>query len=71
MALWTQAQVDALKIAIASGARSVTHDGKTVTYNSIDDMLKALRLMQQDVSPTSAPTIRRVEFGSTGGGSTT
>ena len=70
MALWTQAEVDALKSAIASGVRSVTHDGKTVTYGSVSDMLKALRLMQQDVSPTTAPTIRRVEFRGTGGGST-
>lgn len=67
---FTQAQIDALKDAIGTGARSVSVDGKTVTYNSISEMLRALRLMEREVNgASSASTIRRVEFRRTGGGS--
>lgn len=38
---WTQADLDALDEAIASGATSVKHGDKTVSYQSIDQMLKA------------------------------
>ncbi len=40
---WTQAQLDALDRAIASGALSVTNpDGRSVTYRSLAEM-QALR----------------------------
>lgn len=37
----TQADVDALNAAIASGARSVTLDGQTIIYNTTESLIKA------------------------------
>ena len=49
----TQAQVDALNAAIASGTRSVTLGAQTITYNTIasliqarDDLLKQLQAQE-------------------------
>lgn len=67
---WTQTDIDNLKTAIATGARTVAVDGKTVTYNSFSDMLRALRLMRAEVSGTTPNAVRRVEFRRVGGGST-
>lgn len=49
---WTQADIDALQAAIAAGrgARSITFSDQSVTFNSIDDMLKLLATMQQAVA---------------------
>jgi hypothetical protein len=37
---WTQQDLDALSEAIASGATTVAYEGKTVTYRSLDDLLR-------------------------------
>lgn len=54
MAGWTQADIDRLKAAIASGTTSVSFSSGGVsrsrTYASIDDMLKALARMEQSVN---------------------
>lgn len=48
---WTQADIDALKSAIASGrgVRSLTFGDQTVQFNSPSEMLDLLAVMQQDV----------------------
>jgi hypothetical protein len=59
---WTQAEIDALKAAIASGVMSVSYAGppsRTVTYQSLDAMRKLLAEMIRDVSDT--PTYRRAQ----------
>lgn len=35
---WTQTDLDAIKEAIATGATTVRHDGRLVTYRSLEDM---------------------------------
>jgi len=42
---YTQAQLDALDAAIASGALRVTYDGKTVEYRSTADLIRARALV--------------------------
>lgn len=37
----TQADIDSLNAAIASGARSVTLDGQTIIYNTTESLIKA------------------------------
>ncbi len=52
MATWTQADVDALKAAVASGILTVTYDGpprRSVTYQGLTEMRALLASMQQDV----------------------
>ena len=38
---YTVAQLEAIQAAIASGELTVSYEGKTVTYRSMDDLLKA------------------------------
>lgn len=62
---WTQADIDALKAAIATGVKSVAYHDKTVTYHSVDDMLKALAMMQAEVNVSSGAnedTFSRVSY---------
>lgn len=50
---WTQADIDKLKAAIASGVLSVSYAGppaRSISYQSTDAMLKALALMEQSVN---------------------
>jgi hypothetical protein len=57
---WTQTDIDALKSAIADGrgARSITFGDQSVTFNSIDDMLKLLAVMTADVTATAGTSTR-------------
>ncbi len=64
MATWTQADVDTLKAAIASGVLTVTYSGppaRSITYQSLADMRGLLVEMTRDVAGTSATTYRRVQ----------
>jgi hypothetical protein len=51
----TQQDVDKLKRAIASGIRTVQYASGTVTYQSIDDMLKALAFAENELDPHRRP----------------
>jgi len=51
---WTQANIDTLKAAIAKGKRKVQLNGRSVEYHSVDDMLKALDAMQNEVNIAAA-----------------
>jgi len=46
----TQAQVDALEAAMMRGELTVEHDGKRVTYRSVDDMQKAIAYGKQQLA---------------------
>lgn len=51
---WTQTDLDALEEAMAGGELTVrTPDGRYVTYNTIDDMLKLWRAMKAEIASTS------------------
>jgi hypothetical protein len=54
---FTQTMLDAVEAAIAGGTLSVSCEGKSVTYRSLDDLLKAR-------------TVMRVALGLSGGAST-
>lgn len=57
---WTQSDVDALKAAIAAGrgAQSISFADQTVTFQSIDQMLKLLAVMTADVVATATGSSR-------------
>lgn len=62
---FTQAQIDAMKAAYAQGIASVTHNGKTVTYASLQALWQAIKNMEAEVNPvstTNRPNMRRVRF---------
>lgn len=50
----TQADIDALTSAIASGERQVTMGGRTVTYRSIADLILARDTLQRDLNGQNA-----------------
>lgn len=59
---WTQADVDKLKAAIASGAavQSIQFANQTFTFRSLDEQLKLLSVMQAEVG--SGSRNRRAAF---------
>ena len=59
MATWTQADVDALKTAAASGILTVRYDGppaRMITYQSLRDMQRQIVLMEQELARSSGTT---------------
>jgi hypothetical protein len=46
MAIDYDAEIEALRLAYASGARSVSYDGKSVTYDDSDKLLARLRYLE-------------------------
>jgi hypothetical protein len=63
---WSQADVDTLKQAIVDrkGARTIQFSDRVVTFESIDDMLKLLSVMQAEASGGGS----RTRFGATSKG---
>lgn len=53
MAVYTQAQIDELRGAIAAGILTVESDGRRVTYRSLDHMRQILQMMEDDVNGTT------------------
>lgn len=51
---WTQADIDKLKTAIATGAESATSsDGKSVTLRPQEELFELLRRMETEVAPST------------------
>lgn len=53
MAIWTQTDIDQLKVAIASGVQEVTFNGppeRKVRYQSLKEMRDLLASMEADVN---------------------
>lgn len=51
---YTQTQLEALREAVASGVRTVTVDGKTVTYSSTGEMLRIIAIMERSLTPAAS-----------------
>jgi hypothetical protein len=53
-----QDQLNQLKTAYGSGARTVAYDGKTVTYNSPEEMRAAIAYLENQISgPPKSNTV--------------
>ena len=61
---WTQQDIDLLKQALLDrkGARTIQFADQAVTFDSIDDMLKLLSVMEGQVNPS------RTRYGATSKG---
>jgi ribosomal protein L12E/L44/L45/RPP1/RPP2 len=55
---FTQANLDAIDAAIASGELTVSVAGRTITYRSIDDLIKARAVVSTAVAAAAASTAR-------------
>lgn len=51
---WSQADIDALKAAMAKGTKRVRYQAGEVEYQSVDDMRKLLADMERDVNPSTS-----------------
>jgi hypothetical protein len=54
----TQTDIDNLNAAIASGTRSVTIGGQTITYGTVDALIKARNDLQKQLLAGVAPRTR-------------
>lgn len=52
---YTQEQLDTLKDAIAQGAREVCYGDKRVAYQSLNDMLRIQKNMEDELGISSRP----------------
>lgn len=50
---WTQASIDRLKVAIASGTKQIMEGGRMRTFTSVDEMLRVLAIMEAEVNGSS------------------
>lgn len=50
----SQADVDALNAALASGERQVVLDGQSITYRSVDEIIKARNDIQRQLDAMTA-----------------
>lgn len=57
---WTQAQLDALDSAIAEGALTVKYQDKSITYRSLDEMMRVRNMMAESMNVSSGNQSRRV-----------
>lgn len=59
-----QADIDKLKKALSSGAKSLTYsDGKRVDFRDVDELLKAIAAKEQELAATNGTRIvRRFHF---------
>lgn len=61
---YTQLQLDALKAALASGELRVTFSDRSVEYRSIDELQRAIAVVEGEVNSTAgaAPRVRIVRI---------
>lgn len=48
---WTVAELKALKRASVRSIKEITYDGKKTVFNSVDEMLTLIALMERDIYP--------------------
>jgi|DewCreStandDraft_4_1066084.scaffolds.fasta_scaffold338118_1 hypothetical protein len=48
---WTQAHLDAIKEAYASGVLTVTFEGRSTTYRSLDEMERVIAAIEKELNP--------------------
>lgn len=54
----TQSDIDNLNTALATGVRSATVGGQTVTYGTVDALIKARNDLQRQLTAVALPTPR-------------
>ena len=46
---YTQADLDAIEEALRGGVQTVSYEGKSVTYRSLDDLLRIWKVIRQEL----------------------
>jgi hypothetical protein len=50
---WTQAHLDAIKDAYASGVTTVWFEGRTTTYRSLNEMERVIAAIEKELNPAT------------------
>jgi hypothetical protein len=58
MSTFTQAHLAAIEEAIAGGYLKVRYDDKEVTYQSVEQLLKARAMIMASLAAATAPVVR-------------
>jgi hypothetical protein len=51
---YSTTDLDAINAAIASGELTVKHNGREITYRSLDDLLKAKRTIESELNAATS-----------------
>jgi hypothetical protein len=60
---FTTTDLDAINAAIASGELTVRHNGREVTYRSLDDLMKAKRTIESELNAAGSGGRQGGSFG--------
>jgi len=52
---FSQAQLDAIEAGIAAGTTSIAYEGRSVTYRSLDEMLRIRAILRISLGFTTQP----------------
>ncbi len=64
---YTQSQLEALQEALASGLLTVTFEGRTMTYRSVQDLQRAIATVQSDLNSRAGKRVRQYRMSSSKG----
>jgi hypothetical protein len=59
---WSQAELDALRRAYASGTLRVNYDGRSVEYGSEADLLRRIRTIESEMATADGRPKRKRSF---------
>jgi hypothetical protein len=59
---WSQAELDALRKAYASGTLRVSYDGRSVEYGAEADLLRRLRTIESEMATAEGRPKRKRSF---------
>jgi hypothetical protein len=60
---WTQSDLDALELAIKGGKRHVQFADRSVTFHSLDELLKLRSVMKDQIEVATGSSTPRCSFG--------
>ena len=64
---YTQSQLEALQEALASGMLTVTFEGRTMTYRSVQELQRAIATVQSALNSQSGKRVRQYRMSSSKG----
>ena len=59
---YTQTHLDALQEALASGTLTVTFEGRSMTYRSVQELQRAISVVQNSLNQQSSKRVRQYQL---------
>ena len=64
---YTQTHLDALQEALASGTLTVTFEGRSMTYRSVQELQRAISVVQNSLNQQSGKRVRQYQLSGSNG----